>query len=76
MSLSLDYRAIFESHPEGVLLIAEDGSMIDINAAGLGLLEAASLEQARQRDFHQIILFLCRYSKALPLSGQTKETGC
>ncbi|MFI3155956.1 MAG: PAS domain S-box protein [Methylococcaceae bacterium] len=39
-------RAIFDAEPECVKIVNADGSLLDINPAGLAMLEADSLEQA------------------------------
>ena len=40
-------RAILETEPECVKLLAADGSLIDMNPAGLAMIEADSLEQVK-----------------------------
>ncbi len=40
------YRAIVESEPECITVLDRDGRLIDINPAGLALLEIASVEEA------------------------------
>ncbi len=41
-------QAIFESEPECVKIVAPDGSLVDMNPAGLEMLEVDSLNDARQ----------------------------
>lgn len=49
-------RAIFDSEPECVKLIDADGRLIDMNRAGLEMIEAASLDEARRTDLLELIL--------------------
>ncbi len=49
-------RTIIETEPECVMLIDAGGQFQDINAAGLRMLEAASLEQLQQTTPEQLIL--------------------
>lgn len=48
-------RAIFETEPECVKLIAPDGSLLEMNPAGLRMIEADSLEQVRGRRMYEIV---------------------
>ncbi len=41
------FRTMFESVPECVKLVSKDGQLLEINAAGLEMLDANSVEQAR-----------------------------
>jgi diguanylate cyclase (GGDEF)-like protein/PAS domain S-box-containing protein len=49
-------RAIIETEPECVKVVDKNGDLIDMNAAGLKMLEAASLDQVRQRRLLNFIL--------------------
>ncbi len=50
-----DYRVLFDRNPECVKLLAADGSLLDMNAAGLRLLGAASLDEVRRRGVHAFV---------------------
>lgn len=41
-------QAIFESEPECVKVVASDGSLVDMNPAGLAMLEVDNLKEAQQ----------------------------
>jgi two-component system, cell cycle sensor histidine kinase and response regulator CckA len=43
-------RAIFDTEPECVKVVARDGQLLEMNPAGLAMLEVASLAEARQRS--------------------------
>ncbi|WMT92594.1 PAS domain S-box protein [Pelagibacterium sp. H642] len=47
--------AIIETTPECVKLVAEDGTLLEMNAAGLQMVEAASAEEVLGRDTHELI---------------------
>lgn len=49
------FKAIFSCVPECVKRIAADGRLIDINPAGLAMIDAGSLEQVRGRDLIELI---------------------
>lgn len=49
-------RAIIETHPECVALIASDGTVLDLNPAGLAVLEVDALEQAFGRSIFPFVL--------------------
>ncbi|MHB8447258.1 MAG: PAS domain-containing protein, partial [Rudaea sp.] len=49
-------RAILDSEPACLKLLAADGSLLDMNAAGLGMLEADSLEQLRNHCVYPLIV--------------------
>lgn len=49
-------RAILEAEPEGVQIVAPDGQLLEMNPAGLAMLEAASLQQAQQRPLQEFVL--------------------
>ena len=48
-------RSIFEAEPECVKLIGEGGKLLDINPAGIAMLEADSVEQLRGRTLGPLI---------------------
>ena len=49
------WHAMFDAQPECVTVIAPDGQIVDINPAGLALLEADSIESVRGRTFDELI---------------------
>jgi PAS domain S-box-containing protein len=49
------WRAMFDAQPECVSLVARDGSLLDMNPAGLALIEAESIEQVRGRSLEHVI---------------------
>jgi PAS domain S-box-containing protein len=49
------FKAIFSCVPECVKRVAADGRLIDINPAGLAMIEASSLEEVRGRDLLDLI---------------------
>jgi PAS domain S-box-containing protein len=49
-------RAILDSEPEGVKLLAADGSFLQLNPAGLRMLEADSFAQVANRSAHSFIV--------------------
>ena len=52
----LKLRTIVESEPECVKLLAQDGSLLQMNRAGLEMIEADSFEQAKQARMDQLVL--------------------
>ncbi len=50
------FRAIFNAEPECVKLVAENGELLEINTAGLNMLEATTLEQVKERGLMSFIL--------------------
>ncbi len=52
----LHLRTIIETEPECVKVIGRDGELLDMNAAGLAMLEVDSLEQARGRSLPAFLL--------------------
>ncbi|TXT37287.1 MAG: PAS/PAC and Chase sensor-containing diguanylate cyclase/phosphodiesterase [Planctomycetota bacterium] len=48
-------RAIFDSGPECVKLLAADGTLLEMNAAGLSMIEADSAEQALGRCIYPLV---------------------
>jgi len=49
-------RAIVESEPECVMLVDSDGRLLEMNATGLNMIEADSLEQVGGKSLYSIIL--------------------
>ena len=49
-------HTIIETEPECIKLVGHDGELLEMNAAGLAMLEAQSLEQARQHRLSSFIL--------------------
>jgi PAS domain S-box-containing protein len=49
------FRGIFEAKPECVKLLDADGNLLDINPAGLAMIEAESLDQVRGQCVYPII---------------------
>jgi len=49
-------RAIVESEPECVMLVDSDGRLLEMNATGLNMIEADSLEQVSGKSLYPIIL--------------------
>jgi diguanylate cyclase (GGDEF)-like protein/PAS domain S-box-containing protein len=49
-------RTIIETEPECIKVVAGDGQLLQMNAAGLAMLEAASLAEAQQRDLLDYVL--------------------
>ncbi|OGW26596.1 MAG: hypothetical protein A2X56_07780 [Nitrospirae bacterium GWC2_57_13] len=47
-------RAIIEAEPECVKLIAADGTLLDLNPAGLAMIEAESLDQVRGKSVYPL----------------------
>ncbi len=52
----LRLRTIIETEPECVKVIGQGGELLDMNAAGLAMLEVDSLEQARDRNLPAYLL--------------------
>ncbi len=50
------YRAIFDTEPECVKLLAADGSLLEINAAGLRMLEADSFHQVEGQNVARLVV--------------------
>jgi two-component system CheB/CheR fusion protein len=53
-------RTIFETEPECVKVVAPDGNVLEINAAGLQMLEADSLDQVRKKSILDFVAPECR----------------
>jgi PAS domain S-box-containing protein len=49
------WHAMFQAQPECVTVVSPDGHIIDINPAGLALLEAESIESLRGRTIEELI---------------------
>jgi diguanylate cyclase (GGDEF)-like protein/PAS domain S-box-containing protein len=49
-------RTIIETEPECIKIIDNDGQLLEMNAAGLAILEADSLEQAQQCDLLNFVV--------------------
>ena len=43
------FRTIFEAEPECVKVLGKDGALLEMNAAGLAMLEAGSVEEAKSQ---------------------------
>ncbi|WP_458138745.1 EAL domain-containing protein [Methylomonas sp. YC3] len=52
----LKLRTIVDSEPECVKLLARDGSLLQMNRAGLDMIEAETLEQAQQGRMEDLVL--------------------
>ena len=52
----LRFKAIVDSEPECVMVMSEHGDILEINAAGLAMLEVNSLSEAQTRRFIDFIL--------------------
>ena len=50
------WRAIFDAEPECVKLLAADGALTEMNAAGLRMIEADALEQVRHRQMDALVV--------------------
>lgn len=49
-------RAIIAAEPECVAIVSPEGMLVDMNPAGLRMLEAGSLEEMRNRPFLKLVL--------------------
>jgi len=49
------YRTIVEAEPQCVKVLAPNGALVDMNPAGLRMIEADSLDQVRGRDMSQLV---------------------
>lgn len=49
------FRTIFQSVPECVILLDKNGILLDMNAAGLTMIEADSINQVRGESVHSLI---------------------
>ncbi|MCA9214432.1 MAG: PAS domain S-box protein [Planctomycetales bacterium] len=50
------FRTVFESEPECVKLLDPEGRLLDMNAAGLAMIEADSLEQVRGQCIYPVVV--------------------
>ncbi len=48
-------RAIIDAEPECVKLLARDGSLLEMNPAGLRMIEAASFDEVRHRNLYPLV---------------------
>jgi PAS domain S-box-containing protein len=49
------WRTMFDAQPECVAVIAPDGALVDMNPAGLAMIEADSIEQLRGHSIHDLV---------------------
>jgi PAS domain S-box-containing protein len=49
------WRTMFDAQPECVSVVAPDGTLLDMNPAGLSMMEAESIGQLRGRSMHDLI---------------------
>jgi PAS domain S-box-containing protein len=49
-------RAIFDAEPECLTLLARDGTILDMNPAGLRMIEAESLHQVQHQGIYPLVL--------------------
>ena len=49
------FRQIFENEPECVKLLDQNGNLVDMNAAGLALIEADSIDQVRGQCIYDVV---------------------
>lgn len=69
-------QAIIETEPECVKVVDAKGKLLEMNAAGLAMLEAASLEEAQQHSLMEYILSdYCDAFRALHRRVLEGETG-
>ncbi|MCX5689050.1 MAG: PAS domain S-box protein, partial [Planctomycetota bacterium] len=52
-------RSIFEAEPEGVIVVATDGELVELNAAGLAMMEAASVAELRSFGLAKVVTSEC-----------------
>ncbi len=50
------YKTIIEAEPECVKVVSADGELLEMNPAGLSMLEASSVDEVRQHGMMQFIL--------------------
>ena len=50
------WRAIFEAEPECVKLVSEEGALLEMNPAGLRMIEADSLDQVRNHQVDALVV--------------------
>jgi PAS domain S-box-containing protein len=56
MRSSPELIALLESNPAGVLSLATDGAVLSMNSAGLRMLEAESIGDVQNQDFHSFVI--------------------
>jgi PAS domain S-box-containing protein len=56
------FRAIFEASPDCIKLVGADGRLIDINAAGLRMIEAGNASEVRGKSLFDLIDPACHHS--------------
>ena len=49
-------RTIIDAEPECVKMVAPDGTLLDMNAAGLAVIEADSLDEVRGKSVYQFVM--------------------
>ena len=61
------FRAIFDAEPECVKLLASDGELLEMNKAGLTMLEASTLKEVHDRGLESFILpqYVPKYKQLL-----------
>jgi signal transduction histidine kinase len=64
------FRNLFEASPVGLLVLDEDGSLLDANHASLAVLEVADIDQARQMRLLDL-LALTEDAREMLRGGQT-----
>ncbi|MGY6274434.1 EAL domain-containing protein [Methylomonas sp. MgM2] len=70
-------RTILNSEPECVKLLGKDGSLIDMNPAGLAMVEAASIEEIKGSNIYSLLLPQYRTAfNRLVRRVFAGETGC
>jgi PAS domain S-box-containing protein len=50
------YKVDFESQADCVAVLAADGSLLEVNPAGLRMIEAESFRQAAKKSFHALVI--------------------
>ena len=56
MRSSPELIALLESNPAGVLSLATDGAVLSMNSAGLRMLDAESIGDEQNQDFHSFVI--------------------
>ncbi|GBE94994.1 response regulator [Nostoc cycadae] len=54
-AVSVDWRTIFESEPEWVMVVATDGTVLEINPAGVAIIAAKSKAQVIDKSVYALI---------------------
>jgi PAS domain S-box-containing protein len=69
-------RSIFEAEPEGVIVVAPDGELVELNAAGLAMMEAGSVAELRSIGLERVVTPECHGAfKGLLEVAQRGEAG-